>query len=96
MTPVFCVHTDRHFERLANSLRKRHRDFDDDFLRAVEILEVDPFNVTRSHPIKKLTDVPPGAGQYRLRLGRWRFRYDIYGEDVVLTYCGLRREGTYR
>jgi hypothetical protein len=37
-----------------------------------------------------------GQGQYRLRLRRWRFRYDIYGQDVMLTYCGLRSEATYR
>ena len=95
MTPPFSVRTDPHFERLAGPLRKHHRDFDGFFLRVVEILEIDPFNVTRSHPIKKLTDVPAGKGQYRLRLGRWRFRYDIYAQEVVLTYCGLRREETY-
>ena len=95
MTPTFSVRTDPHFERLAAPLRKHHRDFNDVFLHAVEILEVDPFNVTRSHPIKKLADVRAGKGQYRIRLGRWRFRYDIYGQEVVLTYCGLRREETY-
>jgi len=29
-------------------------------------------------------------------MGRWRFRYDIIGQVVVLHYCGLRREDTYR
>ena len=95
MTPTFSVHTDPHFERLAAPLRKHHRDFHQVFLYAVEILEMDPFNMTRKHAIKKLTDVRAGQGQYRLRLGRWRFRYDIYGQEVVLTYCGLRREDTY-
>ncbi|MBI4459392.1 MAG: hypothetical protein HY648_04965 [Acidobacteria bacterium] len=95
MTPAFSVHTDPHFERLARPLRKQHRDFEGVLFRAVEILEIDPFNVTRSHRIKKLVDVPGGKGQYRIRLGRWRFRYDIYGREVVLTYCGLRREETY-
>jgi hypothetical protein len=94
MTP-FSVRTDSHFERLARSLRKRHSDFDAYFIRALQILKADPYNYSRGHPIKKLTDVPLGDGQYRVRLGRWRFRYDIYGQDVVLTYCGLRREGTY-
>jgi hypothetical protein len=37
----------------------------------------------------------PGQGQYRLRLGRFRFRYDIAGHEVALLYCGLRREDTY-
>ena len=40
--------------------------------------------------------MPAGEGQYRLRLGRFRFRYDIAGREVRLLYCGLRREDTYR
>jgi hypothetical protein len=39
--------------------------------------------------------VPRGEGQWRLALGRFRFRYDIYDQDVVLHYVGLRREDTY-
>ena len=95
MTP-FTVRAQPNFERMAQSLRKHHRDFDVNFIRALEIVKADPHNVSRSHPIKKLTDVKLGDGQYRIRLGRWRFRYDIYGQEVVLTYCGLRREETYR
>ena len=66
------------------------------FDAAVAILSVDPYNRSRDHPIRKLESVRHGEGQYRLRLGRWRFRYDIYGREVVLHYCGLRREDTYR
>lgn len=58
------------------------------------ILESDPYNQGRAHHIKKLEAVPPGEGQWRLSLGR--FRYDIYGREVVLALCGLRREDTYR
>ena len=50
----------------------------------------------RGSTTKKLTGVRRDDGQYRLRLGRWRFRYDITGQEVVLHYCGLRREDTYR
>jgi mRNA-degrading endonuclease RelE of RelBE toxin-antitoxin system len=39
--------------------------------------------------------VAADEGQYRLRSGRFRFRYDIEGREVVLHYCGLRREDTY-
>lgn len=55
----------------------------------------DPFNRTRRHHIKKLEDVSSGDGPYRLSLGRWRFRYDILDQVVLLSYCGLRREDTY-
>ena len=96
MTPAFSVRTDAHFERLARSLRKGHPDFTDRFAEAIAILAADPYNRSRSHAIKKLEGVDRGDGQYRLRSGRFRFRYDIYDKEVVLTYCGLRREGTYR
>ena len=96
MRPPFSVRSDPHFERLARSLRKRHPDFDDHFAETIETLKADPHNHSRSHPIKKLRAVAQGDGQYRMRSGRWRFRYDIYGREIVLAYCGLRREETYR
>ena len=37
-----------------------------------------------------------GDGQYRIRLGRFRFRYDLEGQVVYLKACSLRSEETYR
>ncbi len=96
MTPRFSVRATPHFERLLRSLRKHHHDIEDRYAEALTILESDPHNVSRTHNIKKLEGVPAGEGQCRLTLGRWRFRYDIIKQDVVLHYCGLRREDTYR
>ncbi|MGH6897204.1 MAG: hypothetical protein ACREJ5_11765 [Geminicoccaceae bacterium] len=76
--------------------RKRHKEFIQIFADALAILEVDPLNRTRTHQVGKLANVKTGAGQYRLRLGRWRFRYDVSDAGVTLRYCGLRREDTYR
>ncbi|MGA2807113.1 MAG: hypothetical protein ABSE87_03210 [Terracidiphilus sp.] len=56
---------------------------------------MDLYNKSQKYPIKKLQGVPAGEGQYRLRSGRFRFRYDIAEREVVLLYCGLRREDTY-
>lgn len=95
MTPRFQVTLTAHFKRQFAKLAKRHPDFVESCNRAISLLETDPHNVSRSYPIRKLESVTPGEGQYRLRLGRWRFRYDIVGQEVVLNYCGLRREGTY-
>jgi mRNA-degrading endonuclease RelE of RelBE toxin-antitoxin system len=64
--------------------------------RVGAILETDPYNLTRRSDIKKLGAVPEGEGQWRLALGRFRFRYDIADQEIVLHYCGLRREDTYR
>ena len=34
--------------------------------------------------IRKLVDVPTGEGQFRLRIGDYRLRYDVVGDEVVL------------
>jgi hypothetical protein len=96
MAAAFRVRSTGAFDRLAKGHRKRHREFPDRLDQAVAVLENDPLNRTRYHAIAKLADVEPGDGQYRLRLGRWRFRYDVSGTEVTLRYCGLRREDTYR
>ncbi len=95
MTPSFAVHTTSHYERLSTKLRRSNRDFEAIERGAVAILSADPYNLSRRHKIKKLEGVLRGEGQYRLSLGRWRFRYDILDEVVLLGYCGLRRESTY-
>ncbi|MDP6483387.1 MAG: hypothetical protein QGH70_06010 [Nitrospinota bacterium] len=66
------------------------------YKKGVEILREDPLNQTRKFSIKKLHDIRQDEGQYRLRLGRFRLRYDVYEDEVVLRYCSLRREDTYR
>lgn len=96
MTPAFRLLVTPRFERLFGKLAKRHPDLLEAYQNAISILQADPYNRIRIHAIKKLVAVKPSEGQYRLRLGRWRFRYDIVGQDVVLHYCGLRREDTYR
>jgi len=96
MTPQFSVRTTPRFERLARALLKGQPHLRAIRERAVEILKTDPYNRGGAHHIKKLVAVQPGDGAWRLSLGRFRFRYDIYGEEVVLQHCGLRREDTYR
>jgi hypothetical protein len=96
MTPSFSVTATPHDDRLARRLLRQHAEFDAVEDRAREILQEDPYNRRRRHAIKKLEGISQGEGQYRLTLGRWRFRYDISGREVLLHYCGLRREDTYR
>ena len=96
MTPSFSVRTTPRFDRLLRSLARRHAELPATYADALALLSTDPHNRSRQHRIRKLESIRQGEGQYRLALGRWRFRYDIYGRDVVLHYCGLRREDTYR
>ena len=96
MTPEFEVRTTAHFDRDFWSLFRRHRELPGRYAHVTRILQTDPYNRTFSHPIKKLEGVSAGEGQYRIRAGRFRFRYDIEGKVVYLKTCGLRREDTYR
>jgi mRNA-degrading endonuclease RelE of RelBE toxin-antitoxin system len=93
--PAYSVLTTAHFDRLLKKLAPKHPELVARFEEAIAVLSVDPYNKSRIHPIKKLEDVKAGEGQFRLRSGRFRFRYDIDGAEVVLLYCGLRREDTY-
>ena len=95
MERAFSVVTTSHFDRLLKKLVRAHADLVERFEEAAAILSSDPYNKSRGHPIRKLEGVGAGEGQYRLRSGRFRFRYDIEGREVVLHYCGLRREDTY-
>ena len=97
MTSPFSVRTIPQFDRLLRRLNRQHSELAGVYANAVNILRSDPYNRSRQHDILKLTGISPGeGGQYRLRLGRFRFRYDIEGRQVILYYCGLRREDTYR
>jgi len=91
MTPPFIAQTSPAFNRLLRKLATRHPDLIDRYAAVLTILERDPHNRTGKHNIKKLE-----ASRYRIRSGRWRFIYTISRREVVLTYCGLRREDTYR
>ncbi len=96
MAERFTVRTTPRFDRLAKALRKGNKEFAARYREAIAILADDPYNRSRAHQIRKLVAVESGEGQWRLRLGRWRFRYDIEGSEVVLYVCGLRDESTYR
>ena len=95
MAASFSVQTSPHFERQFKKLKARHAELISTLTEAIDILKVDPYNRTKRRAIKKLVGKQALDGQWRLRIGRWRFRYDILGQVVELKYCGLRRENTY-
>ena len=93
----FAVLTTALFDRLMIRLSRHHSDLPQVLNGVIAILQADPYNITRRHLIRKLKGVKPGEGQYRIRAGRWRFRYDVWDKrhEVELSYCGLRREDSY-
>ena len=96
MTAEFLVTTTSRFDRELKKLAAKHPGPPEMFRQVIVILKADPYNRGRQHPIKKLEAVATGEGQYRIRTGRFRFRYDIDGRTVVLKACSLRREDSYR
>ena len=70
-------------------LIRRHPELLERCADAVRILESDPQNRSGTHAIRKLEAVALGDGQYRIRIERRRFRYDVVERDVVLHCCGL-------
>lgn len=99
MGESFQVRTSPRFDRLARKLIKKHPDFPEYFDKACALLAADPYGRSGqrySSAVRRLENVEAGDGQYRVRMGRFRLRYDINGTVVELKYCGLRRESTYR
>ena len=94
--PRFVVYTTSTFDRALRKLGKGHPELADLYGEVVTTLESDPYNRSGAHSIKKLVDVRRGDGQYRIRISRFRFRYDFEGQTVYLKYCSLRSEDTYR
>ena len=91
MTPAFVVRATSAFEHRLKKLIPRHPGLVDHYAAVLAALQDDPQNRRRAHNIKKI-----GPARYRVRTGRWRFIYTMDGRTVWLTYCGLRREDTYR
>jgi mRNA-degrading endonuclease RelE of RelBE toxin-antitoxin system len=60
----------------------------------IAVLRRDPYNTSKTHNIVKLTSPSQGEGQYRIRSGDYRIRYDIIQRDVVL-YSFKHRKDAY-
>ena len=83
------------FDRQIKKLQQQHADIVASYEESIAVLKTDPHNTSRTHPIKKLSDIPFGDGQWRIKIGRYRIRYDTDGQTVIL--CHIRdRKDVYR
>ena len=89
---AFSILNTTRFERDFEKLVAKSREVLDYAQQARSILCTDPYNVSRQHKIKKLTGIPMGEGQWRLRIGKYRIRYDINGRAVELLSIKLRKD----
>lgn len=80
------------YQRSVVHLTKRNKSLLDVVDRLLDAVESDPYNRSGRHNIKKLHGVELGDGQWRIRAGNYRLRYDIHGEDVILYSFNDRKE----
>jgi len=92
MSPIYRTLTTSAFERDARSITRCNARLLRVLDRLLNVLAEDPYNKSGRHDIKKLTGLKPGGGQWRIRAGDYRLRYDIFGRDVVLYAVRHRRE----
>ncbi len=92
MSAPFRVFSTHAFDRSIKRLARKNPDIQNIFDGCVSILETDPHNISRQHNVKKLTTVASGDGQWRIRSGVYRLRYDIEGNRVLLHSINHRKD----
>jgi len=92
MASLFILKTTPTFERGFRSLTKRDSELQEQFIKLLDVLRVDPYNTSKQYDIKKLTNVARGEGQWRIRTGNYRLRYDIFDKEVILHSFNHRKE----
>lgn len=86
----FTVVVTRSFERDLRKLQKKDKDILVTYEKCLDALESDPFNKSRAHDIKKLSGVK--EGEWRIRFGKYRVRYDIHNKEVALLTIRDRKD----
>lgn len=95
MKTKFNVLSTPTFEKSFKSIVKHDKKLLERFRRGLNILKLDPYNINQNNDIKKLTNISKGEGQWRIRIGDYRLRYDINEKDVVL-HLFSHRKNSYR
>lgn len=92
MPSTFRLRATSAFEQDVRMLTGRDQGLLHRLAHIFDILEKDPYNRNRRYNIRKLKDVKFGEGQWRIRFGKYRLRYDVIEQDVVLYSFSHRKE----
>ena len=92
MPPAYQTFVTQGFKRDVRRITRRNPSLASIVGEMISTLEEDPHNTTGRHNIKKLTSVKAGDGQWRIRSGDYRLRYDLHGNDIILFSFRHRRE----
>ena len=82
MATQFNILATAAFSRSLKKLASKHPEVPEVYEAMLAVLQRDPLNLSHRHPIKKLTNID--VGQWRIRAGVYRLRYDVFGDTVVL------------
>jgi mRNA-degrading endonuclease RelE of RelBE toxin-antitoxin system len=82
MVARFKILATASFSRSLKKLAAKHPEIPEVYEGLLNVLQHDPLNLSHRHPIKKLTNIE--VGQWRIRAGVYRLRYDVSGDTVVL------------
>lgn len=91
---MFNIKVTPAFQKNFNSITKRNKSLQEKFATPIGRLSLDPYNISGQYDIKKLTGIHEGDGQWRMRIGDYRIRYDVLDRDVVL-HSITYRKNTY-
>lgn len=90
MPDSFRVVVSPQFKRDSRKIVRRRPKLFGEVDEILTILAKDPYNTSRQFNIKKLTSLSAGEGQWRIRFGDYRIRYDIFGQEVILHSFRIR------
>ncbi len=90
MVTQFKILVTASFSRTLKTLAARNPEVPGVYQAMLNVLQRDPLNLSRRHPIKKLINID--VGQWRIRSGVYRLRYDVSGDTVLLHALNHRGE----
>jgi len=88
----FFVFTTPGFDRELKKIVKKDRDVITTYEKALGTLFVDPLNLKKIRDIKKLAGVKQSEGEWRIRMGNYRIRYDVIHNRVILHTIKNRKD----
>jgi len=89
---MFRIFVSSYCAREIRDLHQRNPELPAVLEKLKALLQEDPHNISRRYDIKKLKGIKHGQGQWRIRSGKYRLRYDVFGKDVILYSFRHRKE----
>ncbi|MDO8575631.1 MAG: type II toxin-antitoxin system RelE/ParE family toxin [bacterium] len=90
--PTYKIFVDKVFDKELRKSIKIHKDILKYYEKAITTLSIYPLNLSKAHDIKKLNGVKMWQGEWRIRIGNYRLRYDVKNLNVHLFSINHRKD----